>query len=295
MHNFTLHSKDTIMTLTAQLRVRAFPVVVASSLLVPACGNDSARAPNPTAYRWPDEFAYRFDYVSDVQERGRTVQHYAETRTTHFGIRDAQYFGASDSVLKTSQRPGEPLRVIAYEPEDTLGFYVSIGRRGEITRVQLACDPALPACAGALPSGVTLQLRRFIPRLPIWEAPRGSSWEDTLEFDDTSRPGGTRGAMLTRYTGRGDTLIGGHEYWVIGWRSVRTATRPGERAPAPTREDGMSLVEKDRLLPVFAVWAAVVVAPPELRAMGATGTGYRGRVYLAGSVFDSLYSREIAH
>lgn len=282
------------MTLTAQLPTRAF-LVVSACLLGSACGNDSARAPNPTSYRWPDEFAYRFDYVSDAQQRGQTVQHYAETRTTRFRIRDAQYFGVSDSVLKTSQRPGEPLRVIAYEPEDTLGFYVSIGRRGEITQVQLACDPALPACAGALPSGVALQLRRIIPRLPIWEAPRGSSWEDTLEFDDTSRPGGTRGAMLTRYRGRGDTLIAGRQYWVIGWSSVRTATRPGEGAKGPIREDGMSLVEKDRLLPVFSVWAAVVVAPPELRARGATGIGYRGRVYLAGSVFDSLYSREIDH
>ena len=43
----------------------------------------------------------------------------------------------------------------------------------EITRVQLACDPVLPGCAAALPWGVALELRRFIPRLPIWEAPRG--------------------------------------------------------------------------------------------------------------------------
>jgi hypothetical protein len=294
MRSSMLHSKHSIMTLTAQLQTGAF-LVISLCLLGAGCGNESARAPNPTSYRWPDEFAYRLDYVSDEQQRGQTVQHYAETRTTHFRIRDAQYFGASDSVMKTSQRPGEPLRVIGYEPEDTLGFYVSIGRRGEITRLQLACDPVLPACAGALPSGVTLQLRRLIPRLPIWEAPRGSSWEDTLEFDDTSRPGGTRGAMLTRYTGRGDTLIAGREYWIIGWRSARTATRPGERVPMPTREDGISLVEKDRLLPVFATWAGVVAAPPELRAVGATSTGYRGRAYLAGSVFDSLYSREIEH
>ncbi len=282
------------MTLTAQLRTRAF-LVVSTCLAASGCGNEQARAPNPTSFRWPDAFAYRFDYVSDAQQRGRPVEHYAETRTTHFQIRDAQYFAVSDSVLKTSQRPGEPLRLIAYEVEDTIGFYVSIGRRGEITRLQLGCDPALPACAGALPSGALLQLRRFIPRLPLWEAPRGSSWEDTLEFDDTSRPGGTRGAMLTRYTGRGDTVISGREYWIIAWRSVRAATRPSERAPASTREDGMTLVEKARLMPVFAVWAAAVVAPPALRAIGATGTGYRGRAYLAGSVFDSLYSREIAH
>ncbi|MFI5279409.1 MAG: hypothetical protein ACHQU1_02850 [Gemmatimonadales bacterium] len=282
------------MTLRAQLPTRAF-LVVASCLLGSACGNDSARAPNPTSYRWPDEFAYRLDYVADAQQRGQTIQHYAETRTMHFQIRDAQYFGASDSVAKTSQRPGGPLEVVAYEPEDTLGFYVSIGRHGEITRMQLACDPAVPACAAVLPSVVTLQLRRIIPRLPVWEAPRGSSWEDTLAYDDTSRPGGVRGALVTRYTGRRDTLVAGRWYWVIEWRSVRTASRPGEGAMAPIQEDGMSLVEKERLIPVFSVWAAVVVAPPELRAAGASGAGYRGRAYLTGSVFDSLYSRDIEH
>jgi len=281
------------MTLCAQLPTRTILVSVACAL-GSACGNNAARAPNPTSYRWPDEFAYRLDFVSDAQQRGRTVEHYAETRTTHFQIRDAQYFAASDSVIKTSQLPGGPLTAIAYEVEDTLGLYVSIGRRGEITRLQLACDPALPACAAALPSGALLQLRRIIPRLPIWEAPRGSSWEDTLEFDDTSRPGGMRGAVLTRYTGRGDTVVAGRQYWVIAWRSARTATRPGERAGEPTREDGMSLVEKDRLIPAFSAWAAAVAAPAGLRMAGDTATGYRGRAYLAGSVFDSLYSREIA-
>jgi len=281
------------MILTTHYRHRSF-LVVAACLPVLACGNNEARAPNPTAYRWPDEFAYRLDLVSDAQQRGRTIEHFAETRTVHFQIRDAQYLAVSDSVIKTSQRPGEPIRAVPYDVADTIGFYVSVGRRGEITRVQLGCDPALPACAAALPSDVTRQLRRLIPRLPIWEAPRGSSWEDTLEFDDTMRPGGERGAMITRYTGRRDTVISGRQYWVIDWRSARTSSRPGAPPSEPTREDGMTLVEKDRLVPAFSIWAAVVVAPELMRA-GVTGVGYRGRAYLAGSVFDSLYSREIEH
>ena len=266
----------------------------AVSLLALACRNDAARAPNPTGYGWPQQFAYRVDYVSQTQQSGRPILHYAETKTTRFVLRDALYVGVQDSVMKTTQRPGEPLRQLAYAPEDTLGFFASLGRRGEITRVQLACDPALPACAAALPSSVALELRRFIPRLPIWEAPLGATWDDTLEFDDTARPGGTRGAMLTRYTGHGDTVIAGRAYWVISWHSARHSAEGRGAAPgAPIREDGMTFVEKARLVPVFATWAGAVPASQELRALGATGTGYRGRAYLAGSVFDSLYSGQV--
>ena len=64
MRSSMLHSKHSIMTLTAQLQTSAF-LVISLCLLGAGCGNDSARAPNPTSYRWPDEFAYRLDYVSD--------------------------------------------------------------------------------------------------------------------------------------------------------------------------------------------------------------------------------------
>jgi hypothetical protein len=270
--------------------------VVACALLALGCGNDAARSPTPTEYEWPERFAYRLDYVSLAQRDREPVLRYAETKTTRFELRDAQYFGSQDSVLKTAQRPGDPPQLVAYSAEDTLGFYVSLGRRGEIAKVQLGCDPAVTACAAALPSNVALELRRLIPRLPLWPAPRGSSWDDTLEFDETGRPGGTQSAMITRYTARADTVVSGRTYWVVGWHSARHAYRRGTTdlgAEAPVQEDGMTFVEKGRLLPVYATWAGAVAASPDLRALGASGVGYRGRAYLAGSVFDSLYAREV--
>jgi hypothetical protein len=289
-----LHHRDGVIIVIRRLQERTFLSLTAAAL-VAGCGNNAARAPHPTSYRWPEQFAYRLDYVSETQRGRQPILHYAETKTTRFAVRDAQFLAAQDSVLKTSQRPGEPLRLVSFAPEDTLAFYVSLGPRGEITRVQLACDPVLPGCVATLPSGVALELRRFIPRLPIWEAPRGSSWADTLEFDETARPGGMRVAMITRYTGRRDTLLSGARYWVLSWHSVRHAVRAGQAVTSgqPTQEDGVTFVDKTRLMPVFSQWAGVALAPPELRALGAMATGYRGRAYLAGTVFDSLYAHQL--
>jgi hypothetical protein len=47
------------------------------------------------------------------------------------------------------------------------------------------------------------------------------------------------------------------------------------------------------MIPAYSTWAGAVAAPASMRALGATGSGFRGRAYLAGSVFDSLYSREL--
>lgn len=279
------------MTLTRQYKILAiFPMILAA-----AC-NQAERAPNPTAYHWPEQLAYRVDYVSEAQRDRVPILKYAETKTTRLMLRDGQYLGAQDSVLKTSQRPGEPLVLVPYTPEDTLAFYVKLGAHGELTDISLGCDPAVPACAEALPSSVALELRRIIPRLPIWEAPQGGGWVDSLAFDDASRPGGTRGTVITNYTGRRDTVIGGQAYWVVGWRSVRTAFRRGAgaaglAAEAPVQEDGITLVDKRRLLPVFSTWAGAVAAPPRMRAIGATASGFRGRAYLGGSPFDSSMAR----
>ena len=49
-------------------------------------------------------------------------------------------------------------------------------------------------------------------------------------------------------------------------------------------------MDKSVLLPVLSTWAGAITAPPQMKAMGATGAGYRGRAYLAGSPFDSLYN-----
>jgi hypothetical protein len=269
---------------------------LAAAVALAACGDKAAQAPVPSEYDWPDSMSYRMDYVAETQRQGQPLLHYAETKTTRFAIRDNQYLGAQDSVLKTSQRPGEGLRLLTYTPEDTLGFYVAIGRHGELSPVTMGCDPAVPECAAALPSSVALELRRWIPRLPVWPAPRGAQWEDTLEFDESARPGGLVTSMITRYTARNDTVVGGTAYWVIAWRSVRASVsrrRNDLAGTSPTQEFGVTFIEKAKLMPAYASWAGALPAPPELQQMGATGTGYRGRAYRTGTPFDSLYSRQV--
>lgn len=233
--------------------------ILPATLLLPVlgCGNRSAGAPNPTAYRWPDTFAYRVELGSGA------------SRTLRFQVHDAQFLVATDS-LAGQLAPAET---------DTVSFFVSLGRRGELARLQLACDPTVPSCAAELPSRLATLLRRLIPRLPLWEAPRGGSWNDTLQLDDAARPGGLRGELITRYTGRGDTVVGGHGYWVLAWRSERVAGLPGA-ATGAVRLEGMSLVDKDRLLPVFSSWSEP----------GAGDSLAGGRARLAGSAFDSLRS-----
>lgn len=274
------------------MRTRLLSVALALGVI--SCDR-AARAPTPTGYHWPEAMAYHVDYVSEAQHDRVSVFRYTETKTLRFQLRDDRYLAGQDSVLKTGARPNEAAHLVTYAPEDTLAFNVKLGRRGELEDITLGCDPGLPACAQALPSSILLELRRIIPRLSLWEAPTNAGWEDTLTFDDASRPGGTRGSVITSYSGRRDTTIGGHEYWLVGWRSVRQAFRPGAGAAGvsgetPVREDGIALVDKVLLVPVLSTWAGAVAAPPEMRAMGATASGFRGRAYLVGSSFDSLYA-----
>jgi hypothetical protein len=275
---------------------RQFVAICAAAWTL-GCGNNASRAPSPTAYRWPDRFGYRVDLVAQAQRDSQLLVRYEETRVTRFLVREDRYVVASDSVLKTVQQLGAAPVPARYAPEDTLAYYVGIGRHGELSRVELGCDPAVPACAAALPSAPRLQLRRIIPRLSAWEAPRGSSWADTLEFDDVARPGGTRGSVITVYSASSDTVIGGAACWVVAWHSERRAYGPGTPsnpiAPLPpVREDGVTFIEKGRMIPVFSTWAGVSVASPDLRAFGATASGYRGRAYLVGSALDSIFGAE---
>jgi hypothetical protein len=268
--------------------------ILAVAFVATACDRTS-RAPTPTGYQWPETLSYRLDYVSQAQREREPIFRYTETKTLRLERRDDRYLGGQDSVLKTGARPNEPPHLVSYTPEDTLTFYVKLGRRGELDDVRLGCDPALPECAQALPSAILLELRRVIPRLSTWEAPANSGWQDTVAFDDASRPGGTRGSMITSYTGRRDTTIGGHEYWLVGWRSVRQAFRAGAGAAGmasetPVSEDGVTLVDKRRLIPVLSMWAGAAAAPPAMQSMGATASGFRGRAYLVNSPFDSLYT-----
>jgi hypothetical protein len=131
----------------------------------------------------------------------------------------------------------------------------------------------------------------------VWDAPRGATWVDTLAFDDAARPRGTRGTVVTRYGPARDTLIGGRGYWMVGWHSVRTAFRrvsaPLIIAPEqPVEEDGVTLIDKARLIPIFSTWAGALAAPPDLAAAGIEASGFRGRAYVAGSVFDSAFAFE---
>ncbi|HEY2806282.1 MAG TPA: hypothetical protein VGI92_10545 [Gemmatimonadales bacterium] len=260
------------------------------------CGNQSARAPNPTAFEWPRQFAYRIDYVSEAQKDLKPLARFSSTRTLHLTLRDAQYVVESDSIIKTSQLVGHEPTVGDYVPEDTLAFYARIGKHGEISGVSLACDPAVPACGEALPSTIMIEMRSVIPRLSEWEAPKGGTWIDTLPFDDASRSRGVRGTVITTYTGRGDTIIGGRNYWLISWSALRQAYRrdagasPTLGAETPIQQTGITLVDKRALLPVLSTWAGAITAPPAMKAMGATGAGFRGRAYLTGSPFDSLYN-----
>lgn len=273
--------------------------MVAAAAALAACGNDTAQAPNPTGYEWPDSFAYRIDIVSDAQGDRGTLLRYLDSRRLNLLLRDEQYVAWHDSVLKTSHVSGEAPAVMAYSPEDTLSYYLRLSRYGAVADVQLGCDPAVPLCAQSLPSSIQLELQRVVPRLSVWGVPRGSGWVDTLAWDDGLRPGGARGMVVTAYAPARDTMIAGRGYWVVGWTSVRQAFRRADpRGPAgilaetPVRETGVSFVDKRRLLPVYSTWAGAVAVPERLRALGAAVDGLRGRAYLVGTRFDSVFAQE---
>lgn len=274
-------------------------LMFAAAAALAACGNSTARAPNPTGYEWPDSFAYRIDYVSEAKGNARTLLRYVESKRLNVFLRDQQYLAWHDSVLKTSHMPGGPLGVLPHSPEDTLVYYLRLGRHGEVTDVQLGCDPAVAQCADALPSAIRLELRKILPRLSVWEVPRGGGWVDTLAWDDAPRPRGARGTVVTTYSAASDTMIGGRSYWMVGWRSVRQAFRRADpRGPAalsaetPVEEAGFAFVDKLLLLPVYSAWAGAVAVPEQLHSLGATTAEFRGRAYLVGTHFDSAIARK---
>jgi len=254
------------------------------------CGNESARAPNPPRYAWPDSFAYRLEYAEATQSAAGVVSRLQETGVLRFAVRNDRYLVWSDSLSKVRMQAAGAVGE-ALNPEDTLHYLVRLGRLGEFDDVVPDCDPTVGACAAAFPSALPMELRRIIPRLPVWWPPEGHVWADTLVFNDLPRPGAARGAVLTEYRVTGDTTLAGRRYWIVGWHSMRQAWRPsgGTMLPDPiTHEYGDVLVDQKRLMPVYAQWYGAVPAPASLRSMGVTGTGYRGRAWLAGSGLDSL-------
>ena len=255
-----------------------------------SCGDSAAGGPSPTRYDWPERFAFNVDFVLSTQRDGREVLRYTESRTLRFGVRDDEsYLVASDSVIKTRSEPDRQLEYLPLSAGDTLAWYLSLGSLGELRGIMPACDPALGECRGTLRSVLPLQLRRIVPRLSEWPVPAGSRWADTLEFDDATRPGGGRGSQVTTYRMGRDTTVGGEAYWKLEWHAVlRTYGAAGMSAimgARPIEEDGVTLVHKTRLLPLYSAWmGAVVVGSDSGRVVA---TGFRGRASLAGSVFDA--------
>ncbi len=273
------------------------PRALGAAVLAALAGCDAgARAPGPLQYRWPEMLSWRVEYVAQTLAGERPMIRYAETKVLHVADRGATWVAGFDQILKTRQVPGDSMELVPLTTEDTLDYYVDLGARGELASATLGCDPVVPACADALPSSIRLELRRVVPRLSVWPVPRGGSWVDTLAFDDAARPRGSRGHVITRYTSTADTVIDANEYWAITWQSLRTSFRRAQRggglAPeVQVEEVGLTLVDKRQQVPVFSTWAGALAAPPELRQLGATGTGYRGRAYLRGSPFDPTRPR----
>jgi hypothetical protein len=233
------------------------------------------------------------EYVAETRTDSTLVVRYEERKELRFAVRDDRFLVWHDSVIKESVGPDGRGRVEPYSVEDTLQYYVSLDRRGRVTHAEPGCDPALLACREALPSALPLELARLIPRLPVWPPPKGAVWEDTLLFDDTARPGGVRGSVVSRYRVAADTVAAGVALWKVTWNSERRSFVPSAGPIAmvggsPVEESGFVYIDKVRELPVLAMWAGGVAAPAELKALGVKGTGFRGRAYLAGSIVERL-------
>jgi len=281
------------------MRMRRAVTMLLGALGAAGCRDRTAQSPSPQYYRWPERMNYRLESVVELQRDARAVQRLEVFKVLKLTVRESQYVLVYDSVLKTTLVPGGPPQLAPYLPEDTLAFAMSLGRRGELGQVVAGCDPALPACDAALPSTVAMEMRRFVPGLPVWPIPAGGTWVDTLRFDDTRRPGGTRGTFVTAYGPVRDTLIGATRYWLVPWRARKQAFRapPGGAGflpEQPTDEAGLTLIDKSREIPVIATWAGALPAPADLRAIGIQASAYRTRVWLAGTRFDSLFAAERA-
>jgi hypothetical protein len=267
-----------------------------AAMALVACGNESARAPNPTGYAWPTAWSYRVDLATQSERDTAVLGRFEEHKVLRLAQRDGRFLIWHDSVIKLSRAAGAPAQLEPYWPEDTLQYHLELGRLGELGRAEPGCDPVLPACREALTWTLPLELRHLVPKLPVWWPPKGYQWEDTLRFDDRPRSRGARGTVVTRYRAARDTVIGRDAFWIVELRSVRQSwpSAPGSAASEPeppVRESGIVFVDKGRLLPAYAAWAGEVAAPPEISRLGVTGTGFRGRAILVGSLFDSLLAR----
>jgi hypothetical protein len=262
-------------------------------MVLAACGNETARAPNPTAYDWPDKFGYRITYAARTARDSEVLGRYDEWKNLRFAARDDGSFVVwHDSVRRVEARRGAPPTTEPLWPEDTLRYFVRLSRWGEFLAIEPGCDPAVAACREALPSALPRELRRLIPRLPVWWPPKGYEWRDTLALDDGARPRGLRGTVTTVYRAARDTAVGGGTYWVVTWRSAwrgaRAAAGGAMVAGEPAEEHGVVWVDKRLLVPALVEWEGAMPPPSEPGSSGASRTEIRGRAMLLGSVFDSL-------
>jgi len=199
------------------------PLVAA---LVAGCGNETARAPNPTAYDWPDSMAYRVHEVAQAMRESLVVVRRESSRVLRFVVGyDGAYSVWQDSVRLTAALQGGAPSTAQPLPEDTLRYFVRLSRWGEFLSEAPACDPAVPACGDAPRSVLLMRLRNIIPKLPVWWPPKGSPWEDTLRVDDRRRSGGQPGMLVIRYRSERDTVAGGTGFWIVTWSSMWTRRR----------------------------------------------------------------------
>jgi hypothetical protein len=262
---------------------------VLPAVLLAACGNKTARAPNPTTYDWPDSLTYHVELAAESPRRDAPIR--IERKRLSFVVRNDRYLVWNDSLARAGT-PGDSTAARQRSwPEDTLHYYVRLSRLGEFDEVQADCDPVVAECRAALPSALPLEMRRIIPRLPVWWPPKGHEWVDTLAFDDLPRERGSRGSMITRYRSARDTVVGGLGYWKVTWISERRAVRElpsgAVIAVAPVVERGTAYVDKVRLIPACAVWSGTTepAALPLIDESG--GTALRGRAYVDGSACHS--------
>jgi len=249
------------------------------AIVLAGCTNESARAPAPPRYVWPDSFAYHVEYTTDG---GPASARTDASSVLRFVVRNERYWVWNDGVTKTRSAAGAAPESLPVSTGDTLHWYVRLGRFGDLGDIERDCDPSVAACHDVLPSALPLELRHVIPRLPVWWPPQGHAWADTLAFDDSPRPDGVRGSVVASYRVLRDTVVAATHCWLIAWTSVRHAERPAGRAAAAepdAEERGEVLVDKAGLIPTLATWRGSVAA--------AGGATVRGRAWLVGGAFDS--------
>jgi hypothetical protein len=273
-------------------RLRSLLSGVVLATLVSACGNKTARAPNPTAYDWPDSLTYRVQLTWELSHGAEVVGRYGRSKLLRFAVNNDRYLVWNDSLNRVGSARDTARLTRRLWPEDTLHYYVRLSRLGEILESEPGCDPAIPECKAALPSALPLEIRRIIPRLPVWWPPKGHEWVDTLPFDDLPRARGSRGSVITHYRDARDTVLSGRGFWIVTWSSVRRSSHQTPLgttiADAPVEERGTVYVDKVRLLPACAGWSGASAAAPTAQAPGVTGEHLRGRAYLSGSPCEPL-------